>query len=400
MSAPLKVAVVLGTRPEAIKLAPVIGRLRSDDRFTPIVCSTGQHREMLDQVLVLFDITTDHDLRVMRPNQALPDLMGAVLTGMTRVIAATGPDLLMVQGDTTTAMAAAMAAYYQRVPVVHLEAGLRSGDMSAPWPEEMNRRTISLLASIHLAPTERSRQTLIDEGVVEDDICLTGNTVIDALIEVDSSLRRDTGRAATLQSRFPMLRADRKLLLVTCHRRESWGAGIESVCSAVRTIASRGDVDIIYPVHRHPNAQAAPHRILGGLPNVHLVEPLDYAEFVYLLGRSYFVITDSGGVQEEAPALGKPVLVIRETTERPEGVAAGVARLVGTSHDSIVEHARQLLDQKTIYEAMSHAVSPYGDGHASRRTADFMAAWCNSARMRAHRGPTAVAAVAAGAPRG
>lgn len=368
------VMVVFGTRPEAIKMAPVIEALRATEGIQTLVAVTAQHRQMLDQVLSLFDIRPDDDLDVMEPGQTLPGLFGKILTGMTEVIERRKPDLVLVHGDTSTTLATAMAAFYAKVPVGHVEAGLRTGDLSAPWPEEANRRLTAPISALHFAPTERSRQNLLQESISGRSVHVTGNTVIDALLTVVRKIERDDSLSAEMQATFPFLDSGKRLILVTGHRRENFGAGFEQMCRALAELAARGDTQIVYPVHLNPNVQEPVNRILGGAPNVTLIEPLDYLPFVYLMSRSYLIITDSGGVQEEAPSLGKPVLVMRDTTERPEAVDAGTVLLVGTSQARIVDTATRLLDDPAAYEQMSRAHNPYGDGQASRRIVDAILA--------------------------
>ncbi|MFZ7096836.1 non-hydrolyzing UDP-N-acetylglucosamine 2-epimerase [Luteimonas dalianensis] len=369
-----KVMVVFGTRPEAIKMAPVIRALRELPGIRTLVAVTAQHRQMLDQVLELFDIAPDDDLDLMQVDQGLPDLFGRILGGMSEVIAQRKPDLVLVHGDTSTTLAAALAAFYARVRVGHVEAGLRTGDMLAPWPEEMNRRLTAPLASLHFAPTQRARDSLLAEGIAPERIRVTGNTVIDALLDVVERIRRDAELERSLAAAFPFLDPDKRLVLVTGHRRENFGAGFEEVCRAISAIAARGDTQVVYPVHLNPNVQAPVSRILGKQPGVHLTAPLDYLPFVHLMSRADIIITDSGGIQEEAPTLGKPVLVTRHATERPEAVDAGTVRLVGADSDAIRSEASRLLDQPAAYRAMARATNPYGDGQAARRIAGIIAA--------------------------
>lgn len=385
----LRLLVILGTRPEAIKLAPVVAALRQRPAWRVSVCATAQHRQMLDQVLTLFDIRCDHDLDLMRPDQTLPELTALVLERVTGVIRQERPDLLVVQGDTTTAMASALAAFYAGVPVAHVEAGLRSHDLFAPWPEEMNRRTISLLAALHFAPTARAARELANEGIAAGAVSVTGNTVIDALLETAARLDRDPALAARLQQPFARLDPVLRTVLLTSHRRESFGRGLENICRAVLALADRGDVQFVYPVHKNRNVSEPVHRLLGAHPRVHLVEPLDYLTFVHLLRRCDLALTDSGGVQEEAPSFGKPVLVMRETTERPEGIDAGVARLVGTETASIVSAVSRLLDDRDAYDAMARNVNPYGDGRAAARIVERLEAWWAERRTAAMAAPAA-----------
>ncbi|XZG69457.1 non-hydrolyzing UDP-N-acetylglucosamine 2-epimerase [Chitinibacteraceae bacterium HSL-7] len=368
----MKVLIVFGTRPEAIKMAPVVETLKADARFDARVCVTAQHRQMLDQVLQLFSIEPDFDLDLMQPGQDLTDVTSRVLLGMRNVFKDWVPDIVLVHGDTTTTMAASLAAFYQRIPVGHVEAGLRTGNIYSPWPEEMNRKIAGAISAVHFAPTPTSEANLLREGVSPDAVHVTGNTVIDALLEVDRKLKSNTVLQAEMQARFPFLDQSKKLVLVTGHRRENFGQGFENLCHALAELAQRPDVQIVYPVHLNPNVQEPVNRILNGVDNVVLVDPQDYLPFVYLMGRSHLILTDSGGVQEEAPSLGKPVLVMRDTTERPEAVEAGTVKLVGTNRALIVREATQLLDDSAAYEAMSRAHNPYGDGLAANRIAEIL----------------------------
>ena len=370
----LKVMVAFGTRPEAIKMAPVVEALKATPGIQTIVAVTAQHREMLDQVLELFEIVPDEDLDIMQPGQALAGLTSRILTGMAEVIERHAPDIVLVHGDTTTTMATSLAAFYNRTAVGHVEAGLRTGNLYSPWPEEANRKLTGSLAALHFAPTEQSRGNLLREGVSEDTIHTTGNTVIDALLAVVAKIDGSAELEASLRSEFPFLDPGKRLVLVTGHRRENFGDGFEQICQALKAIASRGDTQVVYPVHLNPNVQEPVRRILSDQPDVHLIEPLNYLPFVYLMSRSHLIITDSGGVQEEAPSLGKPVLVMRNTTERPEAVDAGTVRLVGTDAARIIEHANRLLDDQDAYQSMARAHNPYGDGKASRRIAEALAA--------------------------
>lgn len=349
-------------------MAPLVLALAADTHFEAKVCVTGQHREMLDQVLQLFDILPDFDLKIMKPGQDLSDVTSAILSGMKGVFAEFKPDLVLVHGDTATTFAASLAAYYQQIPVAHVEAGLRTGDLYAPWPEEGNRRLTGALAALHFAPTNTSQANLLREGVDAASIVVTGNTVIDALLDVVRRLAQDTQLRAQMESQFAFLAPQKRVLLVTGHRRESFGDGFERICGALAATAERfPDVQIVYPVHLNPNVMEPVRRLLAGIGNVHLIEPLDYLPFVYLMNRAHLVLTDSGGVQEEAPSLGKPVLVMRETTERPEAVEAGTVRLVGTSVETISEQLALLLSDDAAYESMSFAHNPYGDGAACAR---------------------------------
>ncbi|OGJ67193.1 UDP-N-acetylglucosamine 2-epimerase [Candidatus Peribacteria bacterium RIFCSPLOWO2_02_FULL_51_10] len=340
--------------------------------FDVKVCVTAQHRQMLDQVLSLFDITPDFDLDLMRENQDLSDITQSCLAGLKKVLDVSKPDWVLVHGDTTTAFAASLAAYYKKIPVAHVEAGLRTGNIYSPWPEEMNRRLVAALATAHFAPTEKAKQNLLHEGVSERAIHITGNTVIDALLGVVQKIRKDPSLSRGLAEQFSYLDPSRKLILVTGHRRESFGEGFEHICHALRMLGERKDVEIVYPVHLNPNVQKPVHRILGGLDRIHLIDPLEYLPFVFLMEKSHFLITDSGGIQEEAPSLGKPVLVMRNTTERPEAMEAGTVRLVGTDTSLIVGEATRLLDDSLHYEKMAKAHNPYGDGLASKRIANIM----------------------------
>ena len=373
MAAPRKILTVFGTRPEAIKLFPLVHRLARDDRFIGRVCISAQPREMLDQVLDIAGIVPDHDLDLMTPGQTLDALTARALVEIGKVLDLEQPDWVVVQGDTTTVMAGAIAAYYRKIPVCHVEAGLRSGDIHHPWPEEVNRRVVGSFAALHCAPTTTARDALLRENVDPATVHVTGNTVIDALQWVtarvgDSPALADGLRA--LEERF----AGRRIIGVTSHRRENFGEGMQAIAKAVKSIASRQDVAVIFPVHLNPQVRAVMKAELAGLDNVALLEPLDYPQFARLLDISHLMLTDSGGVQEEAPALGKPVLVMRETTERPEGIAAGTARLVGTDADRIVRETNRLLDDPAAYAAMAQAHNPFGDGHAAERIADLLAA--------------------------
>lgn len=364
-----KVMVVFGTRPEAIKMAPVVTALKADDGIETLVAVTAQHRQMLDQVLGLFGIEPDDDLDVMQPGQTLPGLFAKILGGMTTVLEKRRPDLVLVHGDTSTTFATALAAFYARIPVGHVEAGLRTGNLHAPWPEEANRRLTAPLSELHFAPTEGSRGNLLREGTPAQGIHITGNTVIDALLAVSQRVQADAALQAELSARFPYLEQDKRLVLVTGHRRENFGGGFEQICLAIRDLAQRGDTQVVYPVHLNPNVQEPVNRILSGVQGVHLIEPLDYLPFVYLMTRSHLILTDSGGIQEEAPSLGKPVLVLRNTTERPEAVAAGTVKLVGTDRDTIVAETSRLLDDPSAYLEMSRAHNPYGDGDSAQKIA-------------------------------
>lgn len=348
-------------------MAPVVTELRRSQSLDLRVCVTGQHRGMLDQVLDLFAIKPHYDLNLMSPNQALDQLTAKLLVGIGQVLDQEKPNLVLVHGDTSTTLAGSLAAFYRRLPVGHVEAGLRSGSLSAPWPEEMNRRVTTLATRFHFAPTERSRQNLLAEAVDPSHIHLTGNTVIDALMETVERLKNAPSAGAELRGRFSYLDPDLPLILVTGHRRENFGDGFENICNALLEIVTRNNVQIVYPVHPNPNVLEPVQRLLGAQKRIHLIAPLDYEPFVSLMERSRLIITDSGGVQEEAPSLGKPVLVMRETTERPEAVDAGTVILVGTSRERIVEETTRLLTDRDHYERMSQSINPYGDGAAAKR---------------------------------
>jgi len=367
-----RIMVVFGTRPEAIKMAPVVSALRSTPGLEVIIAVTAQHRQMLDQVLELFALEPDEDLDLMIPGQTLPDLFGRILAGMSEVISRRRPDLVLVHGDTSTTFASALAAYYQKIPVGHVEAGLRTGNLYSPWPEEVNRRLTAPLATLHFAPTAQSRDNLLAEGIATG-LHVTGNTVIDALLDVVRRIRSDPLLHQELQARFPFIDPNKRMVLVTGHRRENFGAGFEKICIALRSLAERSDLQVVYPVHLNPNVQEPVNRVLTGTAGVHLIPPQDYLPFVYLMTQAHLILTDSGGIQEEAPSLGKPVLVMRDTTERPEAVDAGTVRLVGTDVDRILTHVTGLLDDAEAYAAMARAYNPYGDGLAARRIAEIIA---------------------------
>lgn len=354
-------------------MAPVVKALAHDGRIDSAICITAQHRKMLDSVLALFGVSPAYDLDIMREGQDLTGLTCAVLEGMREVIADFRPDRILVHGDTTTTLATTLAAYYQKVPVGHVEAGLRTHDIYSPWPEEINRKLTGGIADLHFAPTAWARDNLLNEGVREDSVFITGNTVIDALLEVAGRLEHNAALAREIAAQFPFLDADRRLILVTGHRRESFGGGFERICRALATIAQRPDVQIVYPVHLNPNVQEPVNRLLGEIGSVHLIGPVDYLPFVYLMTRAHLILTDSGGIQEEAPSLGKPVLVMRDTTERPEAVRAGTVRLVGTDEGAIVRDTERLLDDGEAYKTMSIAHNPYGDGKASARIVEQIA---------------------------
>lgn len=363
-----KTLCVFGTRPEAIKMAPVIKKLNETVHIQNKVCITGQHREMLDSVLEHFDIIPDYNLEVMDEKQNLSNLTSKILNGLTLVYETYKPDLILVHGDTTTTLSASLAAYYYRIPLAHVEAGLRTGNIYSPWPEEINRKFTSNVAALHFAPTALARQNLLREGIFSESIHITGNTVIDALLATIDKLTAEPLLLSHLQQEFSFLSHQRKMILVTGHRRESFGKGFEQICLALATIAKLyPQIDIVYPVHLNPNVQQPVKNLLGGIKNIYLIPPVDYLPFVYLMKSAYLILTDSGGIQEEAPSLGKPVLVMRETTERPEAIEAGTVLLVGTNVDKIITHVKDLLENEQTYHRMSCAQNPYGDGKAAAR---------------------------------
>ena len=370
----VKILVVFGTRPEAIKMAPVIRTL--DDNFDVKICVTAQHRQMLDQVLELFEITPDYDLDIMQPGQDLFDITSNVLLGVKKVLQIEEPNVVLVHGDTTTSMATAMAAFYLKIPVGHVEAGLRTYDINSPFPEEFNRQITSRIATLHFAPTKISRQNLLDEKVLDSQIYVTGNTVIDALLSMVEKARI-VDFSDTLLKRMPFLKQEKsgmpRIILVTGHRRENFGLGFEEICHALSVVANENpDIHIIYPVHLNPNVREPVNRILSNLNNVHLIEPMEYLTFIKLMDLSYLILTDSGGIQEEAPSLGKPVLVMRDTTERPEAVESGTVKLVGTNKNDIVKMVNRLLTDSNFYMQMSKAHNPYGDGKAGGIICDIL----------------------------
>lgn len=364
----IKVLSIFGTRPEAIKMAPLVKALNAADGIDAKVCVTAQHREMLDQVLELFEIVPEYDLNIMKPGQSLYDVTTNILLGLKPILEEFKPDLILVHGDTSTTLSASLAAFYQQIPVGHVEAGLRTGNLSSPWPEEGNRKLTGAITKLHFAPTQTSQQNLLNEAVNADDIIVTGNTVIDALLQVVDKVKTDTDLIATLKAKFPELDETKKLILVTGHRRESFGGGFERICEALVEIATmHPNTQILYPMHLNPNVREPVNRILKNVDNVHLIEPQDYLPFVYLMNQAHIIVTDSGGVQEEAPSLGKPVLVMRDTTERPEAVEAGTVKLVGTDKARIVSEVNNLLTNAQEYQSMSRAHNPYGDGKACER---------------------------------
>jgi UDP-N-acetylglucosamine 2-epimerase (non-hydrolysing) len=379
------IMLVFGTRPEAIKMCPLVKQLQSKpETFNTIVCVTGQHREMLDQVLRIFEVEPDYDLNIMRQGQDLYDVTARVLTGMRDVLKEAKPDVVLVHGDTTTSMAAALASFYQQIPVGHVEAGLRTHNIYSPWPEEMNRQITGRIASYDFAPTPLSRENLLKENVDDEKIIVTGNTVIDALHIVVERMKSDSQLGKQLEGKLlaagydvERLQDKRRLVLITGHRRENFGDGFISMCTAIRDLKDKyPTVDFVYPMHLNPNVRRPIHEVFGndltGLDNMFFIEPLEYLEFVYLMEKSHIVLTDSGGIQEEAPGLGKPVLVMRDTTERPEALDAGTVKLVGANYDKIVSEVSLLLDDEAAYEKMSRAVNPYGDGHACERIINFL----------------------------
>ena len=364
----MKTLCIFGTRPEAIKMAPLVLALAADARVGAKVCVTGPHRERLDQVLGLFSITPDYDLKIMKPGQDLTDVTTAILQGLKAVLSEFKPDIVLVHGDTATTFAASLAAYYQQIPVAHVEAGLRTGNLYSPWPEEGNRKLTGALAKLNFAPTETSRDNLRREGVNPANIVVTGNTVIDALLDVVKRLDQDPQLLAQASAPAAFLNPGRKMILVTGHRRESFGDGFERICQALMEVAQQHpEVDIVYPVHLNPNVREPVNRLLNGINNIYLIAPLDYLPFVHMMTRAHIILTDSGGIQEEAPSLGKPVLVMRDTTERPEAVSAGTVKLVGTHTADIVRELNRLLVDATAYRDMSYAHNPYGDGNACQR---------------------------------
>jgi len=369
----MRVLTIFGTRPEAIKMAPVVKALKNDVFFDSKVCVTAQHREMLDQVLSLFEIEPDYDLNIMKPDQSLTDLTSRLLIAIELVISEWRPDIVLVHGDTTTTFSASLAAFYQQIPVGHVEAGLRSGCINSPWPEEANRKLTATLASVHFAPTNKAKESLHKEGVLKSSVFVTGNTIIDALLKVVSYIEKNPLVSDGLKQRIPELNPNNKLILVTGHRRENFGQGFENICNAIAQLIDEfQDVEFVYPVHLNPNVQKPIKRILGDTKRVHLIEPLDYLPFVALMKRAHLILTDSGGIQEEAPSLGKPVIVMRDNTERSEAVAAGTVKLVGTDESSIIEEVRRLLTDEAAYKKMSAAHNPYGDGMASSRIVEHL----------------------------
>ncbi|HIF9256676.1 TPA: non-hydrolyzing UDP-N-acetylglucosamine 2-epimerase [Photobacterium damselae] len=368
-----KVLTVFGTRPEAIKMAPLVHALANDERFDAKVCVTAQHREMLDQVLELFEIKPDYDLNLMKAGQTLNDVTAKILLELKPVLQEFKPDVVLVHGDTATTFAASLAAYYEQIAVGHVEAGLRTGNIYSPWPEEANRKLTGALAKYHFAPTDTSKANLLKENYSEDNIFVTGNTVIDALLMVKEKIDTDLDLKSTLASQFPFLNESKKMILVTGHRRESFGSGFERICEALALTAKENpDVQIVYPMHLNPNVREPVNRILSGINNIYLIEPQQYLPFIYLMDRSHIILTDSGGIQEEAPSLGKPVLVMRDTTERPEAVSAGTVKLVGTNINIITTEIKLLLSNQYDYKKMSLSHNPYGNGCASQKICSIL----------------------------
>ncbi len=365
-----KVLIILGTRPEGIKMAPVFLEMKNDERFDVALCSTGQHKEMLDQVMNFFDIRPDYNLSVMKPNQTLAGVTAAILEKIDAVLDDFQPDIVLVQGDTTTVLTGALAAFYKGIKVGHVEAGLRTWDIRTPFPEEANRVLVSKITDFHFAPTEEAKDNLIKDGVSEEVIFVTGNTVTDAILQASSIVSSE----ASIETKFSGVDFGKRIILVTAHRRENLGENLENISRAVREIAQRGDVEVVFPVHLNPKVREVVSRHLDNIDNVHLMEPLDYPDLVWLMNRAHIILTDSGGIQEEAPTLGKPVLVMRESTERPEAIKAGTAVLVGANYDLIVATTNDLLDNKDgLYDEMAKATNPYGDGHCSERIAEVLA---------------------------
>jgi len=369
-----KILTVFGTRPEAIKMAPLVHALAEDDRFESKCCVTAQHREMLDQVLDLFEIAPDYDLNLMKAGQTLNEVTARILLELKSVLQEFKPDVVLVHGDTATTLAASLAAYYEQIEVGHVEAGLRTGNIYSPWPEEGNRKLTGALTKYHFAPTETSKQNLLIENYADNNIHITGNTVIDALLMVKNKIDLDSSLNDKLSENFPMLDENKRLILVTGHRRESFGGGFERICEALAQTAKRyPDAQVIYPMHLNPNVREPVNRILKGINNIHLIEPQQYLPFIYLMNRSHIILTDSGGIQEEAPSLGKPVLVMRDTTERPEAVSAGTVKLVGTDVNVLTAAINQLMDNEDAYKEMSFSHNPYGDGEACGKILNILA---------------------------
>lgn len=368
----LKVLLAFGTRPEAIKMAPLVNELKKSSSLEVKVCVTAQHREMLDQVLKVFDITADYDLDLMKKNQDLTDVTSQVLVGMRDVLSDAEPDIVFVHGDTTTTLGVSLAAFYKKIKVAHVEAGLRTGNIYAPWPEELNRKVAGCISGLHFAPTQTAKNNLINEGVAEENVFVTGNTVIDALLSIVAEINESDSLRMSLEEEFSFIDFNKKVILVTGHRRENFGDGFVQICEAIRDLAARNDVEIVYPMHLNPNVRKPVQDILGRTGNIHLIEPQNYLPFIYLMTRSSIILTDSGGIQEEAPSLGKPVIVMRNETERPEAVKAGTVKLSGPNKETIVGLISKLLDDPSEYDSMSKATNPYGDGGACKRIRDFL----------------------------
>tara|TARA_B100000579_G_C22836770_1_gene859260 strand:- start:942 stop:2066 length:1125 start_codon:yes stop_codon:yes gene_type:complete len=368
----MKILFIFGTRPEAIKLAPVITSFKQEESFATKVCITSQHKEMLKQVLDLYDITPDYDLDVMEKNQSLEDLTKTILVKLDPVLNKEKPDVVLVHGDTTTTFASSLASFYKKISIGHIEAGLRTGNIYSPWPEEGNRRLVSHLAQYHFAPTENSKENLLLEGIDEKAILVTGNTVIDSLLQTVNSLEDDSFRHNKIGKNFSFVSKQKKIILITGHRRENFGEGFNNICNSIRELAKKyPEINFVYPVHLNPSVREPVFGILNNINNIYLLEPQDYLPFVYLMNKSYIILTDSGGIQEEAPSLGKPVLLLRNTTERPEAVSAGTVKLVGTNSKKIIDTTSNLIDDIEEYKRMSKAHNPYGDGMASKRILDF-----------------------------
>lgn len=368
-----KILTVFGTRPEAIKMAPLVHHLLADKRFDAKLCVTAQHREMLDQVLDLFEIEPDFDLKIMKPKQTLNDVTASILTGLKSILEEFKPDIVLVHGDTATTFAASLAAYYQKIKIGHVEAGLRTGNIYSPWPEEANRKLTAAITNFHFAPTLSAKNNLLKEGIPKENILITGNTVIDALFWIKKKLKTNQSLNKSLAANFKFLAPDKKLILVTGHRRESFGAGFERICGALRQIAIKHpEVQILYPVHLNPNVQKPVNRLLKDIDNIFLIDPQQYLAFCYLMDRAFIILTDSGGIQEEAPSLGKPVLVMRETTERPESIKAGTSILVGTNKEMIIDQVDILLNNRAKYNKISRAHNPFGDGNAVQKIINFL----------------------------
>lgn len=368
----MKALLVFGTRPEAIKMAPLIKEMLTREKVQIKICVTGQHKEMLLQVLALFDLKVDYNLNVMSTDQTLSSLTAKIITELSPVLDIEKPNVVIVHGDTTTTLAASLTSYYKKIDVAHVEAGLRTGHMYSPWPEEINRKLTADIARLHFAPTEIAKKNLLSEGINSNSIYVTGNTVIDALISIKAIIQNDPLIIKKMEEKFNFLTSDKKIILVTGHRRENFGEGFKNICKAINQLASRDDVQVVYPVHPNPSVKKSVEDYINAKKNVYLIDPLEYLPFAYLLSKSYLVLTDSGGIQEEAPSFGVPVLVMRDTTERPEGVMAGTVKLVGSNISAIVENASLLIDSQQAYDEMANKVNPYGDGHAAIKIADAL----------------------------